>query len=270
MPVVDTAARSGSGQLPWVTALGLGVAAGVLAGLFGVGGGIVLVPGLVVLAGLGQYQAHATSLAAIVVTAPAALVPFVVEGAVSWPATVALAAGALAGAAGGADVMRRISARRLRMLFGILMVVVAIRLFLPGTSGSASDGAVALGVLAILGLGITGVATGLLSGLMGVGGGIVLVPAMVLAFGFGQHLAQGTSLAVIVPTAVMGAWRHSQNGYTHWRTGLTVGAGGVVGGVVGGTVAQLLPGDVLQAAFSVLLAVTGVRLILRGQVEDSA
>ena len=54
----------------------LGVVAGAMAGLFGVGGGIVLVPGLVLLAGLGQHQAHATSLAAIIVTAPAALRPF--------------------------------------------------------------------------------------------------------------------------------------------------------------------------------------------------
>jgi uncharacterized membrane protein YfcA len=108
----------------------------------------------------------------------------------------------------------------------------------------------------------TGLVTGLLSGLMGVGGGVVMVPAMVVAFGFGQHLAQGTSLAVIIPTALVGAWRHSHSGYTQWRLGLTVGFGGVGGGLIGGIVAQLLPADVLQAAFSVLLAVAGVRLMV--------
>ncbi len=244
-------------------ALTLGLAAGVMAGLFGVGGGIVLVPGLVLL-GIGQHRAHATSLAAIIVTAPAALLPFAAEGAVSWPAAAALAAGALAGAVGGADAMKRIPAGRLRLVFGIFMVLVAVRLVLPGGGGDAAAPAVALGVGAVVGLGLTGVATGLLSALLGVGGGVVMVPAMVVGFGFSQHVAEGTSLAVIVPTAVVGAWRHSRNGYTLWRVGLTVGGGGIAGGLAGGTLAQQLPADVLQGAFAILLVVAGVRLIRRG------
>lgn len=261
MPSVDTDAPAAPRQLPWWRALALGTMAGVLAGLFGVGGGIVLVPGLVWLARLPQHQAHATSLAAIIVTAPAALTPFVAEGAVSWPAAAALAVGALFGAVGGAHVMRQIPAAGLRRLFGALMLVVAVRLVLPGGAESAVDGAVSLGWAAVAGLAATGVITGLLSGLMGVGGGVVMVPAMVVGFGFGQHLSQGTSLAVIIPTALVGAWRHTRNSYTRWRLGLTVGAGGVAGGFAGGTVAQLVPADLLQAAFSVLLAIAGIRLI---------
>lgn len=262
VPLVPADATATAPQLPRAKALGLGLAAGVLAGLFGVGGGIVLVPGLVWLARLPQHQAHATSLAAIIVTAPAALAPFVVEDAVSWPAAAALVIGALVGAVGGAAVMKRIPAAGLRRLFGVLMVLVAIRLVLPGGAESAVDNAVGVDAVALAGLTATGLVTGLLSGLMGVGGGVVMVPAMVVAFGFGQHLAQGTSLAVIIPTALVGAWRHSHSGYTQWRLGLTVGFGGVGGGLIGGTVAQLLPADVLQAAFSVLLAVAGVRLMV--------
>lgn len=251
--------------LPLARALALGVLAGVMAGLFGVGGGVILVPGLVLLAGLVQHQAHATSLAAIIITAPAALLPFALEGAVSWPAAAALAAGAIAGAVGGADVMRRIPADGLRRLFGGFMLLVALRLLLPGAGGGGEDVAAALGAGALAGLALTGLVTGLLSALMGVGGGIVMVPAMVVLFGFGQHLAEGTSLAVIIPTALVGSWRHARNGYTRWRIGLIVGAGGLVGGLGGGTLAQLLPAEVLQVAFAGLLVLTGVRLVRRGR-----
>jgi uncharacterized protein len=247
---------------PVPRALLLGVAAGLLSGLFGVGGGIVLVPGLLVVAHLDQHRAHATSLAAIIITAPAALAPFAAEGAVSWPAAAALAAGGILGAVAGADVMRRVPADRLRLLFGVAMVVVAVRLLLPGSAAGASAAA-GLSALAVTALAATGLGTGLLSALLGVGGGVVMVPVMVLAFGFDQHLAEGTSLAVIVPTAVVGAWRHARSGYTRWRLGLVVGAGGVAGGLAGGVLAQRVPADGLQAAFAALLAVVGLRLAWR-------
>ncbi|MGI9018023.1 MAG: sulfite exporter TauE/SafE family protein [Euzebya sp.] len=242
-------------------ALGLGLLGGVMAGLFGVGGGIVLVPGLVLLARMPQHRAHATSLVAILVTAPAALIPFASQDQVSWPAAAALASGALLGAVGGAEVMSRIPARRLQLLFGAFMLIVAVRLFLPGGGGEAAAAAIAITAATVIGLVLTGLATGLLSALLGVGGGVVMVPAMIIGFGFSQLLAQGTSLAVIIPTALVGAWRHARGGYTAWRTGFTVGAGGLVGGLLGGTVAQGLPADLLQAAFAGLLVVAGVRLI---------
>jgi uncharacterized protein len=255
----------GVAGLPLSRVLLLGVVAGVMAGLFGVGGGVVLVPGLVLLAAMPQHAAHATSLAAIIITAPAALTPFAIAGDVSWPAAGALAAGALLGAIGGADVMKRIPADGLRRLFGGFMLLVAIRLAIPTGDVAVADAGVSLATGAIVGLALTGLLTGLLSALMGVGGGIVMVPIMVLGFGFSQHLAEGTSLAVIIPTALVGAWRHSRSGYTRWRVGLTVGAGGIVGGAAGGTVAQLLDGQVLQVLFAVLLVVTGIRLVRRGR-----
>lgn len=251
-------------------ALALGLAAGLMAGLFGVGGGVVLVPGLILLAALPQHAAHATSLAAIIITAPAALAPFAAEGAVSWPAAAALTVGALVGAVGGADVMKRIPAAGLRRLFGAFMLLVAIRLLIPAGEAPVADAGVALGAGAIVGLGATGLLTGLLSALMGVGGGVVMVPAMVLGFGFGQHLAEGTSLAVIIPTALVGAWRHSRNGYTRWRLGLVVGAGGVLGGVVGATLAQRLDPQVLQGAFALLLVITALRLLRSGRRRSAA
>ncbi len=78
-------------------AAGLGLAAGFIGGLFGVGGGIVIVPGLVLWLGMDQHRAHATSVAAIVAIAAVALIPFAAESEVDWPAAAAMAAGAAVG-----------------------------------------------------------------------------------------------------------------------------------------------------------------------------
>lgn len=103
-----------------------GVVAGILSGLLGVGGGLVMVPLLVLLAGRTQHEAHATSLAAIVPIALVGAVAFGSEHQVSLAAATGLAAGALAGAPLGAAVMAKASERRLRAAFGLLTVGVGI------------------------------------------------------------------------------------------------------------------------------------------------
>ena len=107
----------------------LGLAAGVTGGLFGVGGGIVIVPGLVLWFGFAQHRAHGTSVAAIVATAGAGVVPFAISGEVDWPAAFALFAGAGVGAAAGARVMVKVSQLWLSRAFVALLLVAAVRMF---------------------------------------------------------------------------------------------------------------------------------------------
>ena len=242
----------------------LGAVAGVMSGLFGVGGGTVLVPGLVLLLGLAQHRAHATSLAAIIVTAPAAVVGFVLDDAVSWEAAAVLACGAVGGAYAGAAIMHRLSPARLRAAFAVLMLIAAVRL-LVAVDLKAGDVRPDADVALLAGLLVLGLAAGVLSAVMGVGGGVIMVPAMVLLFGFGQHVAEGTSLLVIVPTAITGAWRHTRNGYTDWRLGLLLGLGGILGGLLGAQIALALSAQWLQRLFALLLVVTGVRLLRRAR-----
>ncbi len=106
----------------------LGVAAGLVGGMFGVGGGIVVVPGLVFLLGFSQHRASGTSVATIIASASAALIPFAIDGAVDWAAAAVIAVGAIAGAAIGARVLHLIPARVLRRAFSILLIVAAIRM----------------------------------------------------------------------------------------------------------------------------------------------
>jgi uncharacterized membrane protein YfcA len=250
--------------------LGLGAAAGLLAGLFGVGGGVVLVPGMVLLMGVAQHVAHATSLVAILITAPAAVIGFGLDGSVAYAAGGATAAGAVVGAFGGAALMHRISPTRLRQAFAVLLLIVAVRLIIQvGGSPQAAD-AVGIDALSLLSFAGLGLAAGVLSALMGVGGGVIMVPAFVLLFGMDQHTAEGTSLLVIIPTAVMGAYRHSRHGYTTWRLGLLIGAGGIVGGLLGAQAALALPAEILQRLFAGFLVLTGVRMLLKARPPRAA
>lgn len=238
----------------------IGGVAGLMAGFFGIGGGAVLVPGMV-LVGYDQHAAHATSLAAIPLTAAAAAAGFATGDEIAVWAALALVAGALPGAYLGAAVMARLSDARLRQGFAVLLLVVAVRLAFPtgapspvGDPGGAGETA---GLIAL------GVVVGVLSAVMGIGGGTMLVPGVILLFGFSVHTAEGTSLLVIVPTALMGAWRHSRHGYTDWRAGLWLGVAGILTGVVGSQLALALSADVLQRLFALFLAAMSVRLLMR-------
>jgi uncharacterized membrane protein YfcA len=115
-----------------------------------------------------------------------------------------------------------------------------------------------LEIVALLGIGLL---AGLLAGLLGIGGGVVLVPAMVLLLGFVQHLAQGTSLLVVIPAATTGAWTHHRRGRWTWRDAAALAAGGVLGALLGSLFALALDDDVLRRLFAVLLLVIAVRML---------
>lgn len=113
---------------PWVRVALVGAAAGVMSGLLGVGGGIVMVPLLVLVVGASQHQAHATSLAAVIPIAAVGASVYAVEGEIHLGYAGLLAAGALVGAPVGARVMAGMSESRLRTVFGAL--VIGMGLFL--------------------------------------------------------------------------------------------------------------------------------------------
>jgi uncharacterized membrane protein YfcA len=109
-----------------------------------------------------------------------------------------------------------------------------------------------------------GFAAGVLSGMFGVGGGILFVPTFALVLGLTQLSAQATSLAAMIPVVLVGAWRQNRYGNVRWREALVVGLASLVGVVAGIGVAASLPEDVLQKLFAVLL------LVVAGQLAWSA
>lgn len=112
--------------------LGIGLGGGLLSGLLGVGGGVIMVPLLVLWAGYRQRDAHALSLGAIIPISLASVITFGVAGKVRWVDAAALAAGAIVGARIGAGALSRIGERPLKIVFGIFLAVVAVLLLVRG------------------------------------------------------------------------------------------------------------------------------------------
>jgi uncharacterized protein len=106
-----------------------------------------------------------------------------------------------------------------------------------------------------------GALAGTLAGLLGVGGGILLVPFLVLAVGMSQHEAEATSLLVILPTAVAASWALQRRDVGDLRVALGLGAVGAAGAAAGALLALSLPADVLRLIFAVLLGLIGLKLV---------
>ena len=110
-----------------------------------------------------------------------------------------------------------------------------------------------------------GLLAGGVAATLGVGGGIIFVPALAIVAGFGQHLAEGTSLAVILPTTAIAAWTHARAGRIEWPIAIRIGLFGIVGGFVGAQLALTLDEALLRRLFAVLLVIVAVRMLARTQ-----
>ena len=152
-----------------------GLMAGALGGLMGVGGGILLVPLLVHALRAGQHEAQGTSLAFVTVTALVAALLYFRQGNLDVGLALCLAVGAAPGVLLGAALARRMTARRLRRAFGVLILLTAIRILIavPSHAGPPHPWPAASNIA-------LGCVVGALGGLLGVGGGTILVPILVL------------------------------------------------------------------------------------------
>jgi uncharacterized membrane protein YfcA len=110
---------------------------------------------------------------------------------------------------------------------------------------------------------LAGLVVGIFSGLLGVAGGVVLVPILLFFFKMDQKLAQGTSLAILLPpTGILAFLSYHQRGEADFKLGLVIAAGVVLGGYFGGAWAQYVPGPVLRRGFAVLLVLVAVKLFV--------
>ncbi len=239
--------------------LGIGLLAGLFGGLAGLGGGVIMIPLMVGILKLDQHTAHGTSLLVLVFTGISGAIAYGRNGSVDIIAALVLAASAVVTAQAGARFANSLPEWKLKRSFGAFLLFVSVLLlskpYLPPFHAAEA------GFLKIFILLLTGIFTGFLSGLMGVGGGSIMVPVMVLLAGFSQHMAQGSSLLAMVPIGAAGA-------YTHWRfgnvrTGLLLGLipGILVGTYLGGTFAHSLSDTVLRLIFAAVIVWTGIKYI---------
>jgi len=243
----------------WILVV-LGVVGGVFSGTFGAGGGIILVPLLVTFAGLDQRRASATSLLAILPSSLAGAITYLANGEVDLVAAGVIAIGAVVGSIIGSALLKRLPLPALTWGFIALLVLVAARLlFVEPVRGEPLELSVGIAIVYLA----IGLVMGLTSGLFGIGGAVIAVPALVAGLGISDLIAKGTSLAVIVATSVTGTIANRRTGLVDVRTALIVGGVAAVAAVGGSYLGLALPPRVSTVLFAVLLVLTAIQLSVR-------
>lgn len=244
----------------------VGLGAGFLSGIFGVGGGILIVPGLVFFAKMDQRRAHGTSLAAVLPISFASLITYWSHDHVDWHVALFLAIGAIAGAVLGTKLLKTARHDVLSYGFAVILIASAARLYWT----TSADGRTGLGVAAAIALVVIGLATGTLAGLLGVGGGVIMIPAMVLLLGETNVIAKGTSLAVIIPTSITGTIRNRKTANVDVKAATIVGLSGIVSAVAGGSLAANMSESLSNGLFATLLLIVAAQMIYRERRDRSS
>ncbi|GEK79015.1 sulfite exporter TauE/SafE family protein [Agrococcus baldri] len=244
---------------PIFALIGIGLLAGFLSGMFGIGGGIVIVPLLVMLAKFPRRLAAGTSLGAIVPAALVGVASYAAVGNVDWLVALILVVGSVVGAQVGAHLLHRLPVLAIRWAFIVFLAAVAVSLFLVVPS---RDAQLELAVLPIIGLVVLGFVTGVLSGILGVGGGIIIVPMLILLFGQSDVVAKGTSLAMMIPTAISGTIGNLRRKNVDIVASLIVGLSACVTTALGAAAAIALDPRTASIVFAVFLVLLIVRLVV--------
>lgn len=237
--------------------IALGVATGFMSGLFGVGGGILMVPGLVFFARFDQRRAHATSLAAMLPIALAGLITYVINDGIDWPLTGLLALGSVFGAVVGTSLLTRLSKRALTIVFAVPLVIAAVRMLFEITA----EGRAPLTLWTAIVIVVIGLVTSAIASLLGIGGGIILVPLLTVLFDVPPVIAKGTALAVILPMSTVGTMRNRANSLVDFKAALALGVTGVAMAPVGAMVSNSISAQTSNALFAALLAVVTTRMM---------
>jgi len=258
------------------TGFAIGLMAGALSALLGIGGGLIMVPAMVAMLRIRQHRAVGTSLAVILPTAAVAALQynfaFERTGAVGLqlPVIMWLSLGGVIGALVGAVIAGVTGAKSLRRLFGVFVILsgaVMIAKSLGYWPGASSGNPMALDVTRGLEMFGLGALVGVVASLLGVGGGLVMVPALTLVLGYSQHLAQGTSLAVIIPVSITGAYAHAKRGNVVWPLVGPMSFGAVLGAAIVANTVFKIQGGVLQGLFGVFMFAVGIGMI-RSRVPE--
>jgi len=226
--------------------IGLAVLVGVSLGLLGGGGSILTVPLLVYVEGMDAKAAIATSLLVVGVTSSIAAITHARAGRVRWPVAVVFGLAAMVGAYTGGRLARFIPGAVLLVAFAVIMFIAGAAMLRGRKDSPAVEGSQRVPVLKITALGL---AVGVISGLVGAGGGFLLVPALALLAGLPMPLAVGTSLVIIAMQSFAGFAGHLANEPIDWRLAGMVTAAAVVGALIGGKLVALIDPATLRKLF---------------------
>ena len=244
--------------------IAIGVLGGLLSGLFGIGGGTIIVPALALWLSMPQKLSAGTSVAAILPTAIVGATTYAVQGNVDWLAAALLAVGIVVGAQVGSLLLSKLPVGALQWGFiGFLAVVIVSLWFVVPQRDDVIAMSPMLGVLLV----VTGFITGVLSGLLGVGGGVVVVPVLMFFFGASDLIAKGTSLLMMIPGSLSGTIGNIKRRNVDLRAAAFIGVAASVcvpfGSMLAGWIDPLWGNIAFSAYLAFILAQMVVRKLKR-------
>lgn len=254
--------------------LALGAGAGIIAGLLGLGGGIVIVPALLylfILQGMPDailmHMAVATSLATIIFTSVASAWAHHRHNAVLWPSVLALTPGIILGSIGGAFLAHHLPSNALRTIFGVFEILVALQIGMGFRPAAHRDLPGRGGMLA------AGGGIGAVSTVLGIGGGTLTVPyllwcnvhirnAVATSSACGLPIAAVGTAALIITGSTYPVLPYGSTGYVYWPAAIIIILGSMATAPLGARMAHALPVALLKRIFAVVLVIIGIRMLL--------
>jgi len=263
-------------MLEWTAYLIAGLVSGLLAGLFGIGGGLIIVPIMMLVFGwqgmssdIAIHVAIATSLMTISVTSLSSMLAHHKFETTQWHLVKKLAPSLVLGSFAGAYIASSMSSDTLKVWFGVFALLVAIKMWLPPPKSVSSQFLAAPSIFS------AGLVTGIVSAMVGIGGGSLVVPYLVMS-GLSMQRAVGTAAACGLPIALSGAVAYMligtqleqldgqwQSGFVHWQAFLGIIATSIWVAPIGAKLAKTLPSQMLSRLFSVFLLGLGMVFLFR-------
>ena len=273
---------AGFGPLQVLAYFTLGLCAAAYGTLIGAGGGFIIVPMLLILFGFGAQDAAGTSLAVVFVNAISSTYLFSRQGRIDFRTGSLLAVATIPGAIMGAYIASSLDPRTFRWIFGALMAAVAIFILVrpPNASRTVPPGTVTqlpwrvyrrfadaggqvfeytynpVGALAFC------FVIGFLSSMLGIGGGIMLTPALILVFGVPAHVATATAQVALLVSSGFGSLSHLSLGHVQFLPALPMAAGVLAGSQVGAAISKRLNAKILVRVLAIGMLLVGLRLAI--------
>ncbi len=247
----------------------IGLIGGILAGMFGIGGGVIIVPALILVFNFTIAQASGTSLAALMMPVGIfAVIQYYKKGFIDIKVACIFAVGLFLGVIFGADMALFLSPKTMKILYGIFLLWVSWRFLDPISLIKKEDAKPKqkdekqMSLILLL---IFGTLTGVLSGLFGVGGGLVMVPIMVSLMNYDTKKAMGTSLAALLPpVALPGVITYYNAGCLDLMTAGLLALGLLFGAFLGAKITIAMPSKLIKRLYSVFLIIVSINFILSG------
>ncbi|WP_167143072.1 sulfite exporter TauE/SafE family protein [Canibacter zhoujuaniae] len=238
----------------------VGAISGAISGVFGLGGGVVIVPLLVFLFHFNQRQASATSALALAPIALSGVTSFAYHGSVHWIGGITLAAGIFFGARLGVKLQQKLSLLALEIVFLVFIAVSAVMLwvFIPDRSSHFE-----LHWWVLVLLAVSGFTAGIATGLLGIGGGVIVVPLLIVGFGMSDILAKGTSLLMAFVGAIAATQKQFKSGNVQFGPAIAIGVSAAATAPFGAWIAVSIDPFTANVLFSVFLALIAVQYCLR-------